>query len=148
MKKWLTAQNGLKYTVDYKFTIPLTKQEYETFYTYFSHLISYTWRIFDEGIMLTHVLNLNEELGKFGRFKDVPGQSEIRKYESIIQQSETYMYCDIVFLVNLIKNYVKKETLHGKKVREEIQKIFEKVENALKYPEIVIKHIVNEKEDR
>ncbi|MBM7615778.1 hypothetical protein [Alkaliphilus hydrothermalis] len=140
--KPLVAQNGLEYHVDLKFSIAVSNSQNQIFQLLFEKLVTSKNTINDEGMMIQFNLNVNEEIGKFGRFKDVPGKTEIQQYMPIILSSPTYLGSDIVFLANLIKNYIEKEKFQKRKVPVDAIMLDKKIIDALENPTIMIKNLV------
>ncbi len=140
--KPLIAQNGLEYHVNLYFPLLLSNNQYEKFQVYFGNLVSFTKRINDEGILIQFNLNINEEIGTFGRFKDVPGQTEINTFMPIILSSSTYLNSDIIFLSNLVNNYLVKEKFHNRKVPVDIIMLEKKIVKSIEKPEIIICNLV------
>jgi len=146
--KPLVAQNGLEYHVDFKFSIPVSDSQNQWFHLLFDQLVTSKNTINDEGMIIQFNLNVNEEIGKFGRFKDVPGKTEIQQYMPIILSSQTYQSSDIVFLANLIKTYIEKEKFHKRKVPVDLIMLDNKINEALGNPEITIKNLVLTKKQK
>lgn len=140
--KHLTAQNGLAYNVSLVYTIMLNTSQYRWFQQLFGNLVSYLNRINDEGIMIQFSINVNEELSKFGGFKDIPTKTEISKFMSIILKSESIENSDIVFLHNLVKHYIQKERFNHRRIPVEVTVLKNLLDTALNEPEIIVNNLV------
>lgn len=144
---YLIAQNGLSYNVNLIFLIPMNTQEFKKFNKLFGSLVNFVEKINDEGIIVHFILNIDEELSKFGRFKDVPGKVEINNYMPIIEESELFLKSDIKFLSNVIELYTKKENFKNRsnKNKEDqyvIEALERKVKNSINRPYIQIRNLI------
>ncbi|KAB3539070.1 hypothetical protein F8154_01160 [Alkaliphilus pronyensis] len=140
--KGLTAQNGLQFTVDIGFNIILDSSEYKWFERHFGNLISYDSKLMDTGVNISFKININEELSRMGRFKDVPSKTEVKRYLPIVLTSDTYLKSDIVFLKNVNQYYIEKEKAKGRRITNEAINVFEKVKESINEVEISINNLM------
>ncbi|GAB6084800.1 hypothetical protein JCM11672_00710 [Alkaliphilus crotonatoxidans] len=140
--KPVIAHNGLAYHVNLIYTVPMDTKQYHCFKFLFGNLVAYLNKINDEGMMIQFTININEEISKFGRFKDIPTKAELRKFMPIILESDTYQNSDVAFLMNLIHDFMKKERFNRRNMPQEVLILKEKLEGVLKEPEIAIKNLV------
>ncbi|KAB3530722.1 hypothetical protein [Alkaliphilus serpentinus] len=138
----LIAQNGLEYTVDLIFTIPMATDEFKVLQLLIGNLVKYTYKISDEGIIVIYTLNVDAEIAKMGRFKDVPSVTEIKKYMPLVVATDTFMKSDLVFSNDVINYYIDKEAFNGKLILDELKQIQEKLQNTVKNPTIKITNLI------
>lgn len=138
----LVAQNGLKYIVNLVFLIPMTTDEFKKFKYLFQNLVSYVEKINDEGIVIHLTLNINQEISKFGKFKDVPSKTDIINYKPLINNSETFLKSDIYFLYKTMDLYSQKEAFKGIKKSPIISELKEKIKVSMDSPYIQIRNLI------
>lgn len=141
----LTAQNGIKYSVKLIYKIPMETGVHCFLSDLFSGLITFMDKIDDAGVLIQLELDINEEIGKFGRFRDVPTRREIQKYLPIIFESDTYLNSDVVFLTNVVGNYLRKETYNKKKVAKNAKILDGILSKKEKYMDIIVDNLVESK---
>ncbi|MBN4062920.1 MAG: hypothetical protein COA82_01385 [Alkaliphilus sp.] len=108
----------------------------------FGKLTIFTNKIEDEGILIQMELDINEEIGKFGRFRDVPTKREIQKYLPIVFESDTYLYSDIVFLTNTVREYLKKELFNKREIPNNLESLNKILSEKEKFMEIIVINLV------
>ncbi|MGV8145678.1 MAG: hypothetical protein ACLKAK_05260 [Alkaliphilus sp.] len=138
----LTAQNGIKYSVKLIYKIPMETGVHCYFSDLFGSLITFTTKIDDSGILIQMELIINEEIGKFGRFRDVPTKREIQNYLPIVFESNTYLNSDIVFLTNVATNYMRKEVFSKKEIPKWAKLLEKLLAKKEKHMEIVVINLV------
>lgn len=141
----LTAQNGLEYTIDLLFTMQMMSNHFKKLQHLIGNLVNYTYKIGDEGIIVIYKLNIDEEIMKMGRFKDVPTITEINRYLPLVYSSDTYMKSDIVFSKNVIFYYMDKESFSKGRVAEELKEIYKLLESAINNPTVKISNLIYSK---
>lgn len=140
--KPVVAHNGLAYHVNLIYTIPMNSSQYRCFQLLYGNLVAFLHKINDDGMMIQFTININEEISKFGRFKDIPTRAELEKFMPIIVESDTFKNSDIVFLKGLISGYIEKEKFNQRKVPIEVTILKAKLEKAFSEPEISVKNLV------
>lgn len=145
---YLVAQNGLSFSIDIVFTFKMESNEYKWFHDLFKGLVEYKSKISDDGISVEFNINVNDEIAKYGRFKDVPSKTEVERYLPILMESETILKSDIYFLRNTIGEYVKKERFKGKKEPERITILLKDFKDISKFADIKIKNMVLQKKNK
>lgn len=145
--KHLIAQNGLSYSIDIVFTFKMKSDEYKWFQQ-FEGLVDYQIKINDDGVCIIFKININEEISKYGRFKDVPSRVEVERYMPILIQSEAFEKSDVVFLKNTIEGYVKKERFKGNSEPPEIFALLQEFKNIMNFADIQIKNLVLNKKSK
>lgn len=145
--KHLVAQNGLSYSIDIVFTFKMKSSEYKWFQQ-FEGLVDCQSKINDDGVSIIFTINVNEEISKYGGFKDVPSRTEVERYMPILIQSETFEKSDIVFLKNTIEGYVKKERFKGNNEPPEIFALLQEFKEISNFAEIQIKNLVLNKKSK
>ncbi|WP_026476267.1 hypothetical protein [Alkaliphilus transvaalensis] len=143
--KPLVAQSGLQYHVNLSFSISLTNNQLQQFKKLFENIVACAIRINDEGITLRFEINVNDDIGSYGGFKDVPGKTEVNKFMPILLTSDTFLKSDIVFLSNLVKDFINKEKFHKRKMPIDVIMLDKKITKALETPEITITNLVHDK---
>ncbi len=108
----------------------------------FGKLTTFTNKIDDEGVLIQMELDINEEIGKFGRFRDVPTKREIQKYLPIVFESDTYLYSDIVFLTNMVGEYLRKELFYKRKISKKLESLKTILSKKEKFMEIIVINLV------
>lgn len=145
--KHLVAQNGLSYSIDIVLTFKMRSSEYKWF-KQFEGLVECQSKINDDGVAIIFTINVNEEISKYGRFKDVPSRTEVERYMPILLESETFKHSDIVFIRNTIEGYVKKERFKGNNEPPEIFALLQEFKTITKFAEINIKNLVLNKKSK
>ena len=143
--KHIVAQNGLSYSIDIVFAFKMKSHEYEWFQNLFGKLVSYQSRINDDGIVVQFTVNANEEISKYGSFKDIPSKTEVKRYLPILLESESFLRSDIFFLRRVIEEYIKKERFRGNNEPPEITILIQEFKNITNYAEIFIKNLALQK---
>ena len=108
----------------------------------FGKLTTFTNRIDDEGILIQMEIDINEEIGKFGKFRDVPTKREIEKYLPIVFESDTYLYSDIVFLANMVGEYLRKELFYKREISNSLEKLNKILSKKEELMEIIVINLV------
>jgi|GEM_PF-3252253 len=144
----LVAQNGLSYSIDIVFTFKMQSGVYKWFNGLFKNLVEHQSKINDDGIVVQFFINVNEEIAKYGRFKDVPSKSEVERYLPILLASDTLMQSDVFFLRNTIEAYVKKERFKGNYEPPEITTFIKEFKDITKAADIQIKNLVLQKKTK
>lgn len=138
----LVAHNGLAYHVNLIYTITLTSGQFRWFQMLFGNLVVYLNRIDDEGIVVQFTVNVNEEVAKYGRFKDVPTKAEVEKFLPILVESDTFFQSDIKFVHEVIQRYMKKEQFHERKIPVEVMALKDRIEEALGNPKVTVNNLI------
>ena len=137
----LKARNGLAYSVNLVFLVPMNENEFQKFNALFGNLVNFVEKINDEGIIVHFTLNINEELSKFGEFKDVPSKTEIKNYIPLIKDSEVFLNSDINFLIKTIELYRIKENFNKNLDVSLIKYLEEKIKKSIDNPYIQIRNL-------
>ncbi|MBU5675644.1 hypothetical protein KQI88_04375 [Alkaliphilus sp. MSJ-5] len=137
----LKARNGLAYSVNLVFLVPMNENEFQKFNVLFGNLVNFVEKINDEGIIVHFTLNINEELSKFGEFKDVPSKTEIKNYIPLIKDSEVFLNSDINFLIKTIELYRIKENFNKNLDVSLIKYLEEKIKKSIDNPYIQIRNL-------
>ncbi len=137
----LKARNGLAYSVNLMFLVPMSTDEFQKFNTLFGNLVNFVEKINDEGIIVYFTLNINEELSKLGEFKDVPSKTEIKNYIPLIKDSEVFLNSDINFLIKTIGLYIIKENFNKNLDVSLIKYLEEKIKKSIDNPYIQIRNL-------
>ncbi len=145
---YLVAQNGLSFSIDIVFTFKMESNDYKWFHDLFKGLVEYKTKISDDGISVEFFISVNDEISKYGRFKDVPSKTEVERYLPILMESEIILKSDVCFLRNTIEAYVKKERFKGKKEPDSITVLLEKFKDISKFSDIRIKNLVLQKKNK
>jgi len=138
----LIAHNGLAYHVNLIYTLTLTSGQFRWFQLLFGNLVVFLNRINDEGIVVQFTVNVNEEISKYGRFKDVPTKAEMHKFLPIIIESDSFSQSDVKFIDNVIHHYIEKEQFHHRKIPIEVMALRDRMEQALKDPQVTVNNLV------
>ena len=144
----IVAQNGLSYSIDIVFTFKMQSVVYKWFHGLFKSLVEHQSKIYDDGIVVQFCINVNEEISKYGRFKDVPSKSEVERYLPILLTSDTLVLSDIFFLRNTIEAYLKKERFKGNEEPPEITAFIKEFKDITKVADIQIKNLVLQKKGK
>lgn len=137
----LKARNGLAYSVNLMFLVPMSTDEFQKFNALFGNLVNFVEKINDEGIIVYFTLNINEELSKLGEFKDIPSKAEIKNYIPIIKDSEVFLNSDINFLIKIIELYIIKENFNKNLDLSLIKYLEQKIKKSIDSPYIQIRNL-------
>lgn len=138
----LVAQNGLNFSVDLIYTIAFSHEDYELFDRLFGNLVTFSRKYDEDIVVVWFILNIDEELSKYGGFKDIPTRSIVRKYLPLVVESETFIKSDIGFLRRTLENYIEKETVNERKPSLGIISLARDVEEAVNNPKIHVRNLV------
>ncbi|SCX95603.1 hypothetical protein [Alkaliphilus peptidifermentans] len=140
--KGIIAQSGLQFSIDIVFKVKLESNEYRWFQRLFGNLVNYNNEVTEKGIIISFILNINEEISRMGRFKDVPSKTEVKRYMPLIMASDTYLKSDIEFIKNVNYYYIEKEQAKGRKLPKETVILYEKVKKSIEEADIKINNLV------